>query len=160
MVDSAIGSHWDDRATEALLTENVLSMSPSIVGKLSTLRRLMSCCSRFCFRNWMPSSSRRRRISLESSPTFLYRCLWADICRLGKKTIIKQPNPHSKANNCTRFSKSTFAQLFHTSLRSMNHTQCLHLVESVWIVFWNYRKSYANQTTSNSAHNYECIVWK
>lgn len=53
------------------LTVMVFSVSLSIVGKLSTFLRLISCCSRFCFRNWMPSSSRRRRISVESSPTFL-----------------------------------------------------------------------------------------
>lgn len=66
------------------LTVIVTSFSLSIVGKLSTFLRLMSCCSRFCLRSWMPSSSRRRRISVESRPTFLYRCLWADICEINQ----------------------------------------------------------------------------
>jgi hypothetical protein len=48
-----------------------------------TLRRLDSCCSRFCLRSWTPSSSRRRRSSVESSPVFLYLSLWwlLDICK-------------------------------------------------------------------------------
>jgi hypothetical protein len=48
-----------------------------------TLRRLDNCCSRFCLRSWTPSSSRRRRSSVESSPVFLYLSLWwlLDICK-------------------------------------------------------------------------------
>ena len=42
-----------------------------------TFLRLNSCCSRFCFRSWIPSSSLRLRISCESRPAFLYLLLWA-----------------------------------------------------------------------------------
>lgn len=59
------------------------------------LRLLNSWMSRFCLRNWMPSSSRRRRNSLESTPSFLYRILCVldivDVDRsqhlVGKQTI-------------------------------------------------------------------------
>jgi len=39
------------------------------------LRLLNSWMSRFCLRNCMPSSSRLRRNSFESTPSFLYRIL-------------------------------------------------------------------------------------